>query len=130
MLCAKCAGENAADAHYCASCGAPLTPPGVAPAACQTSGFAIASLVLGIVALISGGLAAIPGIILGIVGVRQINRSGGRLAGRGLAVAGMWLSGVGVFLLLLGIIIVAVFVLPQVRTINDLVQRAAQKVRP
>jgi prepilin-type processing-associated H-X9-DG protein len=60
----------------------------------KTSGMAIWSLVLGILGLFSCGLSAIPGLILGIVGLTKINRSGGRLGGNGLAIAGICVSGV------------------------------------
>ncbi len=52
-----------------------------------TSGLAIASLVLGIIGLC--GVGAIVAIILGVVALSQIKKSGGRVGGRGMAIAGI-----------------------------------------
>jgi hypothetical protein len=57
----------------------------------KTSGLAIASLVLGILGLC--GITAILGLVLGIVAQVKISRSGGRLKGGGLAIAGICVSG-------------------------------------
>ncbi|HUT73747.1 MAG TPA: DUF4190 domain-containing protein [Armatimonadota bacterium] len=92
-VCPKCRGRGA-------SPGAPASPP-------RTSGLAVASLVVGILAL-CGGLLALPGLILGIVALRQVNRSQGRLSGQGLAIAGVALSGVGIVVT----VAILAFVLP------------------
>src|SRR5262245_49322539 len=65
--------------------GQPTNPyqPGFAPAA-STNGFAIASLVLGILGV------SLLGLIFGIIAMGQTKRSGQR--GRGLAIAGVTLS--------------------------------------
>lgn len=55
----------------------------------KTSGLAIASLVLGIMGLVSCGLTSLFGLVLGIVGLVKINKSQGRLSGNGLAIAGI-----------------------------------------
>jgi hypothetical protein len=60
-----------------------------------TSTAAVFSLVLGILSLCLLFLAGIPAIILGVVGLRAVSRSGGRLGGRGLAVGGIILGTVG-----------------------------------
>lgn len=82
----------------------PAVPPS-APALGTTNGFAIASLVLGIVGLT--GFPLIPSVlalIFGYKGKRQIDRSGGAEQGRGLAVAGIVLGWIGtIFLILLGL---------------------------
>jgi len=60
-----------------------------------TPGTAIASLVLGIVSLVTcyfGLLFAIPGAICGHMALKSIRLSGNRLQGRGLAVAGLVMS--------------------------------------
>ncbi|MHB0999860.1 MAG: DUF4190 domain-containing protein [Armatimonadota bacterium] len=54
----------------------------------KTSGFATASLVLGILAMFSCGLTALPGLIFGIISVIQIRRSMRSLAGWPRAMAG------------------------------------------
>ncbi len=93
-------------ARFCNYCGCPLP---AAPAAQQPSrlpegtpvaqptamsGVAVASLVLGLLSLSCCGITALPGLILGLVAISDINRSGGRLEGRGLAVAGIAVSAV------------------------------------
>jgi prepilin-type processing-associated H-X9-DG protein len=57
----------------------------------KTSGMAIASLICGIFGCL--GIPAIIGLVLGIVALLKINRSGGRLGGLGIAVAGICVSG-------------------------------------
>lgn len=54
---------------------------------------AIASLVLGICGFCTAGLAAIAGLILGIVGLNAIKKSEGWLKGTGFAIAGIAVSG-------------------------------------
>jgi len=70
----------------------PPAPP-MTPEA-KTSGLAIASLVLGILGLITCGVTALVGLVLGIVGLVSIKNSQGRLKGSGLATAGIAVSGV------------------------------------
>jgi hypothetical protein len=59
----------------------------------QTSGLAIASLVLGIVCLC--GLGSLLAIIFGSVSLSQISKSRGTLGGKGMAVAGLVLGIIG-----------------------------------
>jgi len=64
-----------------------------------TSGLAVASFVLGLLGITVIG--AVAGIVLGILALRQIRRTGQR--GQGLAIAGLalsalWLAGLGVYL--------------------------------
>jgi len=76
----------------------------------KTSGMAIASLMLGILGFCTAGLSAIVGAILGIIGLRAIGKSAGRLKGRGLAIAGIVVSCTGFVLygpILLAIILPA-----------------------
>jgi len=86
--------------------GAPPPLPAV-PAEAKTSGMAIASLVLGILGFC--GITALVGLILGIVSLGKINRSGGRLSGQGLAIAGICVSG---FMLLFSVPFMAGMTLP------------------
>ena len=60
-----------------------------------TSGKAIASLVLGLLSFVLVCFTAIPGLILGIMGLGDINRSQGRIGGKGLAIFGIVLSSIG-----------------------------------
>ena len=62
--------------------GAPGTPP-------PTSGLAIASLVLGILGLCIPVVSSLTGLILGIVALRKIDASRGRIGGKGVAIGGM-----------------------------------------
>ena len=67
------------------------TPP---PLTVKNSGLATASLVLGILGLVLmiiciGPLLGIPAVIFGHIALAKINRSGGMLGGRGLAIAGL-----------------------------------------
>jgi prepilin-type processing-associated H-X9-DG protein len=65
---------------------APSVPP------VKTSGMAIASLILGILGIVSCGITSIIGLILGIVAMVRIRKSNGALSGNGLALAGTIVS--------------------------------------
>ena len=67
----------------------------------ETNGFAIASLFVGIIWLF--GLGSVVAIILGYVGMKQIEASAGRQGGRPIAIAGIVIGIVG--LASLGILI-------------------------
>ena len=69
-----------------------------APERVATSGKAVASLVLGILSLFLSLFASIPAIVLGILALRGIRRSSGRLCGNGLAVGGIALGSVALLL--------------------------------
>ena len=86
------------EAAFAAAPGAP-PPLAVTPAAARTSGLAITSLVMGILGMC--GITALAGLVLGIISLVKINRSGGRLSGQGLAIAGICIS--GIFLLMIPI---------------------------
>jgi hypothetical protein len=86
---------------------APPPPLSATPAEAKTSGMAITSLVLGILGIC--GITAVVGLILGIIALVKINRSGGRLSGNGLAIAGICVSG---FMLLFSILVTAAMLLP------------------
>lgn len=78
----------------------PLPAPAMPP---KTSGMAIASLVLGCCGVVSCGLTALPGLVLGILSLSRINKSQGRIAGKGVGIAGICVS--GLFLIMLPIYI-------------------------
>ncbi len=75
----------------------------------RTSGLAIASLVLGCLGLLTCGITSLVGLVLGIVALVRINKSGGRVRGKGLAIAGTIVSAV----LLLVMPIAAAMLLPR-----------------
>ncbi len=91
MYCPKCGKENPDGAQLCHSCNSVLTStPAQAPAlGVKTSGLAIAALILGILSIFTLGLTAIPAIILGIISLVTIEKSGGRITGRGFAIGGI-----------------------------------------
>jgi hypothetical protein len=77
-----------------------------------TNGMAVASLVLGLVGLVTFWLVAVPNIlaiVFGFVGRNQIRNSGGVQEGDGLAIAGI----------VLGIVGSVIFVIVLLATIND-----------
>ncbi|MBN2180658.1 MAG: DUF4190 domain-containing protein, partial [Sedimentisphaerales bacterium] len=81
--------------------GEPIVP--------KTSGLAITALVLGILSLFTLFLTGIPSIICGIIALVKIEKSGGRITGKGFAVAGIVLPVVlvPVIALLMGILMPA-----------------------
>src|SRR4051812_11930045 len=77
---------------------APMGPPPLPPAMLpRTSGLAIAGF-------ISAFVCGLVGLILSILGLREINRSNGQLTGRGLAIAGIAISSVGALIAIVGIL--------------------------
>jgi hypothetical protein len=83
--------------RFCAVCGAPRASGVVyvqAAPAPRTNGFAIASLVLGIVWIY--GIGAVLALIFGLVARNQIDKSEGAQRGKGLALAGIILGIVGI----------------------------------
>ncbi|HEX4350067.1 MAG TPA: DUF4190 domain-containing protein, partial [Verrucomicrobiae bacterium] len=76
----------------------PIHPP---PPASKMSAMAVASLVLGILGVLTCGGTALFGLILGIIAMVKVGNSRGELRGKGLALAGVIMS--GVFLLMIPI---------------------------
>jgi hypothetical protein len=70
-----------------------LTPPS------NVCGLAIASFILGGLGLVTVGITSVPGLVLGIVGLRKIRKSQGKIHGGGLAIGGICVSA-ATFLLL------------------------------
>lgn len=70
----------------------------------RTNPLAIASLCCGIGQIVLGLLAGIPALILGIIALGQIRTRGER--GRGMAIAGIVLSSIGIALFILVVIVV------------------------
>ena len=97
---------------------ADVTPPSRRPApvpgrpvfttsARRTNGFAIASLVTGL--LWMWWLGSVLAVVFGHVALRQINASGGRQGGRGLAVGGLILGYLGILIAACAIVFNTVF---------------------
>lgn len=61
----------------------------------QTSGMALASFICGLASMCLCILTGLPAVILGVMGISRIERSGGMLTGRGLATAGIVLGAIG-----------------------------------
>lgn len=116
MFCPRCGAQNADDAKVCAACGVemaqqPPTPDYHAPAAPpKTSPAAIWSLVLGAVGLLTCGLSLleIPGLILGIIGLKRINEKPEELTGKGIAIAGIVTSALAILAIGVGILLSAI----------------------
>ena len=90
------------------------------PVATDTSGKAITALVLGILSPFLL-LPCIPGAIFGILALRDIGRSKGRLGGNGMAIAGLVLSCISVVLLCPAVMIG--MLLPAVQNVREAAQR-------
>jgi hypothetical protein len=69
-------------------------PPATPAQPVKTSGMAIASLVLGLLGIVSCGITALIGLILGIVAMNQVRKSNGTVGGHGIALAGTIVSAV------------------------------------
>ncbi|HTM20894.1 MAG TPA: DUF4190 domain-containing protein [Kofleriaceae bacterium] len=80
-------------------------PPYGYPPPARTNGYAIASMVLGIVWFY--WITSILAVVFGHIAISQINRSRGALTGKGMAIAGLVLGYVWLGFLVLGILIAA-----------------------
>jgi len=114
-FCAASGNSLAADDKFCRVCGrgtgeAAGALPGMAPmapsASAVTSGKAIASLVCGLLLFVP--MAFIAAIIFGHLALSEIRKSGGRLKGEGLAMAGLVLGYVWVAAIPMVLIIAAI----------------------
>ena len=118
MTCSKCGAALADNSRFCANCGnslveaqasaSPVAPPPPVPGpvvAQQTSGKAIASLILGIINVFPLSVIAV---ILGHLSLSEIKKSAGRLKGEGLAIAGLILGYLGLVAIPLIVILAAI----------------------
>jgi hypothetical protein len=92
------------------------------PSQPRTSGMAITSLVLGCASFMCYIFTGLPAVILGILALRKINRSGGQLKGDGLAIGGIVTGAVSTFLMLP---IMIALLLPAVQAAREAARRNA-----
>ena len=123
--------ENAGRRARCPDCGRELIVPkagaefddidaelSTVPAA--TSGKAVASLVFGLLSFFCSLLGTIPAVVLGILSLREIGRSQGRLKGEGLAIAGLATGAFGVVFSMVGVALL----LPAVQAAREAARRS------
>jgi prepilin-type processing-associated H-X9-DG protein len=129
--------ENAGRRARCPDCGRELVIPGPGQASgvgdeltpgpekggkVGTSGKAIASLLLGISSLFCTVITGLPAIILGILGLSEIEKSGGRRTGKGMAITGVVFGAIGCTLMLIAIPIA--LLLPAVQAAREAARRS------
>lgn len=114
-FCPACGNSVAADDKFCRVCGRSTTETAFTPAgtfamtpatSAATSGKAITSLVFGLMLFVP--MAFIAAIIFGHLALSEIRKSGGRLKGEGLAMAGLVLGYVWVAVIPVILIIAAI----------------------
>ena len=93
--------KDALTATAAASKPPPLAPPALSTSAAKKkfSGLAIAAFVIALLAPCTAGLAALAGLPLGIIALNKVARTRGELKGKGLAIAGICLSGLFLFMI-------------------------------
>jgi hypothetical protein len=90
-----------------------------------TSGKAVASLVLGLFALVTACVTGVPAIILGAIALGDIRRSLGRLKGQGMATAGIVTGAIGSTLVLFIVLCLGpALLLPAVGMAREAARRA------
>ncbi|MCK4822592.1 DUF4190 domain-containing protein, partial [bacterium] len=91
MNCTECSKENSDNAQLCYSCSRVLTATSVSTENpnVKVSRLAIASLVLSILGVFTFAITAILAVILGMISLLRIEKSGGRLTGKGFATVGI-----------------------------------------
>lgn len=101
IRCSRCGGHNAISSNNCKGCGMPFTMEGTTlEAAGGSNGFAVASLVLGIIGIpaFCSILPSVLAIIFGFVGYNQASKAGPTGSGRGMAITGIVLGIIGALL--------------------------------
>ncbi len=96
------------------------TPYADEPDEVRRSGYAVASLGLGLAAFFTCFVTGIPALILGIVALVKIDRSRGRLGGRGLAIAGIALGTI----LTLATCVLPALLLPAIQAAREAARRS------
>ena len=128
--------ENAGRNARCPECGRELVIPqavvlsdyGAPPpypdefGETRTSGKAIASVILGVTSFACILFTGIPAIILGALSLSEIERSKGRLKGKGMATAGLICGGIGSSFMVFAVLIA--LLLPAVQAAREAARRA------
>jgi hypothetical protein len=101
----------------------PPEPPDMPDATPPGKGLAVASLLCGIGGVLTCGASAVVGVILGIVALVKLSKAGAT-DGRGLAVAGVVVSGLAMFIVPVAAILVAIL-MPSLTTARGAARQAA-----
>ena len=120
MYCPKCSAENSDDAQRCLSCGIEFGGASATPRPqTQTSGLAVAAMILAILALCTSGITLLPAIICGIIALVKISGSDGSLKGKGMAITGLVLSG----LFILSMPLLLAILMPALSKVRHIAER-------
>jgi len=107
--CPACVEPIRAEALVCWHCGFDLRT-GTSPArAASTNGFAIASLILGVIPFL--GVGAIVAVVFGHLALGQIRRSNGSESGRGFAIAGLILGYTWIVVYVILVVAIVIFLI-------------------
>ena len=82
-----------------AALGNRVLPPTAPAVPAKTSGLAVTSLVLGVLGVFTCGITALFGLIFGIIALVKVSNSRGALRGGGVALAGVIVSGIFLFMI-------------------------------
>jgi prepilin-type processing-associated H-X9-DG protein len=132
MYCPKCGVQNSEGATHCVNCDSvlmdvpsePVTgqvPPGYAVSPPKTYGLAVAAFVMGLLSMtcILWPLLALPAIICAIIALVKIGNSNGQLKGTGLAIAGLIIPAVFLFI----VPILMAILMPALSQVKHVAQR-------
>lgn len=97
MKCSKCGAENPDEAQVCQSCGHSFEKNTTEKP--KVSQLATFSFALSFLSVFLFYLAAIPSLLLAIISIVKINKSGGKLKGKAYAVAAIIISTVAIILI-------------------------------
>ncbi len=98
IRCARCSTANPISSNNCKACGMPFTMEGTTiEAAGASNGFCVASLVLGIIGMVTCFIFVTPilALIFGFIGYLQVSKAGSEGGGKKMAIAGMILGALG-----------------------------------